>query len=190
MTDLDPPRGLSSARRWLYVAFLIVTAALLLSGLYLTFFYRPTAAAAVDDIYSLQDGFNGLDVRRVHNWLTPLWAILLVIVAALEFTRMRHAIFMVPALLLGGAAWLSGQMIPWDQLALWSVTTGTNMRGFEPIFGDDVRFVLINGSEVSIARIRFWFLSHLVFGSLGAAIAVVGVRFNRRRRAIIETNAA
>ncbi len=37
----------------------------------------------------------------------------------------------------------TGYLLPWDQLALWAVTVGTNMMGYTPVFGNEVRFVLL-----------------------------------------------
>ena len=42
----------------------------------------------------------------------------------------------------------TGYLLPWDQLALWAVTVGTNMMGYTPVFGDQVRFVLLGGVEI------------------------------------------
>ena len=40
----------------------------------------------------------------------------------------------------------TGYLLPWDQLALWAVTVGTNMIGYTPVFGSQVRFVLLGGA--------------------------------------------
>src|SRR6266849_6820869 len=56
----------------------------------------------------------------------------------------------------------SGYLLPWDQLAIWAVTVGTNMARATPLLGhegpfgaqlgmridNDVRFVLLGGSIV------------------------------------------
>ena len=39
----------------------------------------------------------------------------------------------------------TGYLLPWDQLALWAVTVGTNMMWYTPVFGEQVRFVLLGG---------------------------------------------
>ena len=45
----------------------------------------------------------------------------------------------------------TGYLLPWDQLALWAVTVGTNMMGYTPVFGSQVRFVLLGGVEIGRA---------------------------------------
>ena len=46
----------------------------------------------------------------------------------------------------------TGYLLPRDQLALWAVTVGTNMIGYTPVFGRDVRFVLLGGAEIDRRR--------------------------------------
>ena len=52
----------------------------------------------------------------------------------------------------------TGYLLPWDQLALWAVTVGTNMMGYTPVFGTEVRFVLLGGVEIgsrdAVAMVR------------------------------------
>ena len=43
----------------------------------------------------------------------------------------------------------TGYLLPWDQLALWAVTVGTNMAGYTPVFGEEVRFVLLGKGDQS-----------------------------------------
>ena len=66
-----------------------------------------------------------------------------------------------------------GLFLPWDQMALQAVTVGTNMSGFSAIFDqEDITFVLIDGSEVSVATLRRWLVAHLFLGGL-AVLAVL-----------------
>jgi hypothetical protein len=85
-------------------------------------------------------------------------------------------------------AWQDG----WhDQLALWSVTVGTNMMGYMPVFGKSAKYVLLDGEEsafpgpycVGEARHRL-----IVSGTIAAAgftILSVGLLLaHRRMRAV------
>ena len=56
-----------------------------------------------------------------------------------EFNWVIGVILLLLTLLLS----FTGYLLPWDQLALWAVTVGTNMMGYTPVFGDQVRFVLL-----------------------------------------------
>jgi quinol-cytochrome oxidoreductase complex cytochrome b subunit len=57
----------------------------------------------------------------------------------------------------------TGYLLPWDQLALWAVTVGTNMMGFTPVFGQEVRFVLLGGAEIGSETLLRWYVLHVLF---------------------------
>ena len=52
---------------------------------------------------------------------------------------------------------------PWDQLALWAVTVGTNMMGYTPVLGGQVRFVLLGGKEIGTDTLLRWYVLHVLF---------------------------
>ena len=41
----------------------------------------------------------------------------------------------------------TGYLLPWDQLAFWAVTVGTNMARTMPLLGEKFRFLLIGGKN-------------------------------------------
>ncbi len=181
---------------WLYRAlhgvFALLTGLLFVSGTYLVFFYQPTAAQAWSDIYDLQEGGRiefGLFVRRLHSWTTIVWIASLIPFVLFEAMRNsgRVALLLGVAFIGGVAAMLSGLFLPWDQLALWSVTVGTDMIGYTPIFGDDVRFVLVNGQEVAVSTIRRALIIHVIVGSavtlLVVAASITALRHSTKRAA-------
>ena len=57
----------------------------------------------------------------------------------------------------------TGYLLPWDQLALWAVTVGTNMMGYTPVFGSQVRFVLLGGKEIGTDTLIRWYVLHVLF---------------------------
>ena len=56
----------------------------------------------------------------------------------------------------------TGYLLPWDQLALWAVTVGTNMMGYTPVFGSQVRFVLLGGAEIGGPTLLRWYVLHVL----------------------------
>ena len=56
----------------------------------------------------------------------------------------------------------TGYLLPWDQLALWAVTVGTNMMGYTPVFGNQVRFVLLGGAEIGTDTLLRWYVLHVL----------------------------
>jgi quinol-cytochrome oxidoreductase complex cytochrome b subunit len=94
-----------------------------------------------------------------------------------EFNWVVGVILLVLTLLLS----FTGYLLPWDQLAFWAITVGTNMIGSAPVFGSKSRFLLIGGFEVGPdALIRFYTL-HVIGLPLLAAI-FMAVHFWRIRR--------
>ena len=57
----------------------------------------------------------------------------------------------------------TGYLLPWDQLALWAVTVGTNMAGFVPVIGAQVKFALLGGVEVTAGTLLRWYVLHVLF---------------------------
>src|SRR6476620_3636701 len=111
-----------------FFLFILLT----VTGIFLMFFYRPTAAQAWNDIYNLQTGVTfGLLVRNMPRWAAHLMVI-------------------------------SGYLLPWDQLSLWAVTVGTNMIGYTPVFGDQVKFVLLGGKEIGNETLLRWYVLHVL----------------------------
>src|SRR5205085_1280336 len=87
----------------------------------------------------------------------------------------RHAVKVSYTLCLGGLSFFlfilltltlllsfTGYLLPWDQLALWAVTVGTNMMGYTPVFGQQVRFVLLSGVEISSETLLRWYVLHVL----------------------------
>ena len=83
-------------------------------------------------------------------------------------------------------------MLPWDQLAYWAITVGTNMGAATPFLGaegpfslatkfNDVRFVLLGGTTVGAnALLRFYVLH--VIAVPAAMLVLMAVHFWRIRK--------
>ena len=87
----------------------------------------------------------------------------------------RHAVKVSYTLCLGGLSFFlfilltltlllsfTGYLLPWDQLALWAVTVGTNMMGYSPVIGSQVRFVLLGGVEIGAETLLRWYVLHVL----------------------------
>lgn len=137
---------------------------LLVTGFYLLIWYRPTAAVAYSDMEELRTAVTpGLWIRRFHQLLTWPAVLLPLLVATQRFLsaslgRGFFAAAAVGAATLGG---ITGWILPWDQLALWTITTGTTLLDLEPAFGLEARFTLVNGTEITTAQILLLRLVHI-----------------------------
>ena len=149
-----------------FFLFILLT----VTGIFLMFFYRPTAAQAWDDIYTLQTSVTfGLLIRNMHRWAAHLMVITVFLHMARvfyhgaykpprEFNWVIGVILLTLTLLLS----FTGYLLPWDQLSLWAVTVGTNMMGYTPVFGDQVRFVLLGGAEIGTETLLRWYVLHVL----------------------------
>ncbi len=143
---------------------------LTVTGIFLMFFYRPTSAAAWDDIKTLQTSIAfGLLVRNMHRWAAHLMVISVFLhmsrvfyhgayKAPREFNWVIGVVLLLLTLLLS----FTGYLLPWDQLALWAITVGSNMGGYSPVLGDQVRFALLGSAEISTATLLRFYVLHVL----------------------------
>ena len=89
----------------------------------------------------------------------------------------------------------TGYLLPWDQLAIWAVTVGTNMARATPFLGhqgpfgpelgmrpdNDVRFLLLGGTQVGPPTLLRFYVLHCIFLPLVTAI-FLAVHFWRVRK--------
>ena len=149
-----------------FFLFILLT----ITGIFLMFYYTPSAETAYADIEALSTNvaFGSL-VRNMHRW----GAHLMVLSVFLHMSRVfyhgaykppREFNWVVGVILLFLTLLLSfsGYLLPWDQLALWAVTVGTNMAGFVPVIGNQVKFALLAGVEVSAATLLRFYVLHVL----------------------------
>ena len=170
----------------------IVLVVLAATGAYLTTSYRPTSAQAWGERYAaLSDGTG--PARTAHRWAglaaVPLGAVAggLVLAEAVVARGRRTAagLGVVLGPVLAGAvalACVTGFLLPYDQLALWSVTVGSDIQGYGPVFGDEVRFALVRGAEVSAQELRARFVGHLALAGVAVGMLVLVARGPAARR--------
>ena len=162
---------------------------LTITGVLLMFYYVPSVERAYTDIANLETNVTfGLLMRNLHRWMAHAM-VLLVFMHMMrvfytgaykpprEFNWVVGVILLILTLLLS----YTGYLLPWDQLAFWAVTVGTNMVGSEPVQGPQAKYILIGGFEVDQpALIRFYTL-HVIALPLLAAV-FMAVHFWRIRR--------
>jgi quinol-cytochrome oxidoreductase complex cytochrome b subunit len=162
---------------------------LTITGVLLMFYYVPSIERAYEDILRLETDVRfGMLMRNLHRWmahgmvLTVLMHMMRVFYTGAykpprEFNWVVGVVLLVLTLLLS----FTGYLLPWDQLALWAITVGTNMVGSAPIIGEPNRFVLVGGYQVGQeALIRFYTLH--VIGLPLLAATFMAVHFWRIRR--------
>jgi quinol-cytochrome oxidoreductase complex cytochrome b subunit len=66
----------------------------------------------------------------------------------------------------------TGYLLPWDQLALWGVSVGTNMVNAMPIVGPKLRFLLLGGNIVGENALLRFYVLHCVLLPLGLVLGL------------------
>ena len=157
---------------------------------------RPARARAARDhardapLGRARDGHHGVaaHVPRVHDrsYKPPR-----------EFNWSVGVIMLVLTLLLS----FTGYLLPWDQLAIWAITVGSNMARATPFLGhegpgaallrlgdvplihayDDARFALLGGTFVGEGALLRFYVLHCVGLPLGIAV-LMAVHFWRVRK--------
>jgi len=155
---------------YLGVISVVLFGSLVASGIYLMFFYVPSPATAYADIQTIQTQVAfGQYIRNVHRWSAHL--MVLAVAAHMsrvfyrgaykqprEFNWMIGVVLLILTLLLS----FTGYLLPWDQLAFWAVTVGTEMAGYVPVVGDQVREILLGGPVVGSAALLRFYVLHVV----------------------------
>ncbi|HEY5579363.1 MAG TPA: cytochrome b N-terminal domain-containing protein [Acidimicrobiia bacterium] len=167
---------------YLGVASLTLFVSLVVSGIYLMFFYVPAPSSAYADIQLLQTevGF-GQFIRNVHRWSAHLMVVAVAAHMARVFYRGAYKpprefnwVIGVILLLLTLLLSFTGYLLPWDQLAYWAVTVGTSIARFVPFIGEQVQRLLLGGSEVGAAALlRFYVLHVAVLPTLAVLLVMM-----------------
>lgn len=157
----------------------VLFGSLVVSGIYLMFFYVPSPGQAYSDIQTIQTEVAfGQYVRNVHRWSAHLMVLAVAFHMARVFYRGAYkkpkefnwvigVVLLVLTLLLS----FTGYLLPWDQLAFWAVTVGTEMASYVPFIGDTVKEVLLGGPVVSSATLLRFYVLHVAL--LPTAVVVI-----------------
>jgi cytochrome b6 len=159
---------------------------LAVTGILLMFYYHPAVPQAYRDMKDLRFVVsNGVFLRNLHRLAAQLMVLLV-------FAHMFHVFYrggykpphefnwVVGVVLLLVTLFLSytGYLLPWDQLAFWAITVGTNIISAMPVLGKHVRFQLLGGNVVGEnALVRFYVLHCVVLPFV--AVLLIAVHFWR-----------
>ena len=158
-------------------AFLIT----LVTGVMLMFYYKPYTDVAYDSIKDIHFVVpTGRFMRNIHRWAANIMVVTVILHMARAFYTAayrapREFNWLIGLALLVTTLGLSftGYLLPWDQLAYWAVTVGTNIASSIPAIGPTLRELLIGGRTIDQPTlIRFYALHVIVLpGALGCLFA-------------------
>lgn len=171
------------------------------TGVILMIYYTPsveTAYQSVKDIVNVVPG--GRIIRNMHRWASQG----MVIVVFLHLLRVFYTgsylgnrslnwVIGVVLLIITLLSNFSGYLLPWDQLAYWAVTIGSNIAAsareftdllgitnfFDP--GGFLKKLLIGGESVGQPALSRFFTLHVIFLPL-TMLVLFGVHFWRIRK--------
>jgi quinol-cytochrome oxidoreductase complex cytochrome b subunit len=162
---------------WLGTASAALLLLLVLSGLPLLFLYIPSVERAYASVKDIEYVITfGSWIRAVHR----ISAHLMVAAVFLHLVRVFLAggykngvgqgqkrewnwVIGVAMLLLTLFLSFTGYLLPWDQLAYWAVTVGTNIASSVPYVGPTVRELLIGGRTIEQATLIRFYVLHVLF---------------------------
>jgi quinol-cytochrome oxidoreductase complex cytochrome b subunit len=172
---------------WLGTVSAALFLLLIVSGLPLLFLYVPSVERAYQSVKDIEYVVTyGWWIRAVHR----IGAHLMVAVVALHLVRVfltgaykngvgqgqqREWNWVIGVVMLLVTLFLSftGYLLPWDQLAFWAVTVGTNIASSVPFVGPQVRELMIGGRAIEQATLIRFYVLHVIMlpGLLGVLFA-------------------
>jgi quinol-cytochrome oxidoreductase complex cytochrome b subunit len=142
---------------------------LVLTGVYLMFFYTPAVGSAYGDMQRLRTGVGfGQLVRNVHRWSAHLMVLAVFLhmvrtffAGAYKKPREFNWVLGVMLLVLTLGLSFTGYLLPWDQLSYWAVTVGTNLVQYVPFLGHGLQTLLIGGEQIGQATLLRFYALHV-----------------------------
>src|SRR5213596_2440881 len=179
-----------------------------ITGVYLMFYYRPTAEYAYADMKYLEfDMPFGMLMRNMHRWsahamIVFVWLHMFRVFLTGSYKPPREFNWNVGVLLLVLTLLLSftGYLLPWDQLAVWAITVGSNMARATPLLGHegpghqlltlgypmitpvtDARFALLGARNVGEETLNRFYILHCIAIPLAVSL-LLAIHFWRVRK--------
>lgn len=183
-------RSLEFSATWFLGALSLATFMILVAtGILLMLYYHPSVPQAYNDMKDLQFAVSsGVFLRNLHRWSAH--AMVLLVFAHMfkvfyrgayrpprQFNWVVGVILLIVTLLLS----YTGYLLPWDQLAFWAVTVGSNIASSIPYFGAKIRFLMLGGHSVNAnALLRFYVLHCVILPVV--AVLFITIHFWRIRK--------
>jgi quinol-cytochrome oxidoreductase complex cytochrome b subunit len=148
------------------ILFLVLS----LTGLALMLYYVPYPPEAYRSMKDLQFVVTfGVVLRNMHRWSAhAMVAIVFLHMCRVFWTgsykppREFNWVVGVLLFLLTLALSFTGYLLPWDQLAFWAITVGTNIAAYAPVVGDQLKFLLLGGHVIGPMTVLRFYVLHCV----------------------------
>jgi quinol-cytochrome oxidoreductase complex cytochrome b subunit len=149
----------------------ILFAILTLTGLALMLYYFPHPPEAYASMQDLQFVVTfGVVLRNMHRWSAHAMVFVVFLHLCRVFwtgsykpPREFNWVLGVVLFLLTLALSFTGYLLPWDQLAFWAITVGTNIAAYAPLVGEQLKFLLLAGHVIGPMTLLRFYVLHCVF---------------------------
>lgn len=140
------------------------------TGIYLMFYYYPHPDVAYRSMKDLAFVVPfGKVTRNLHRWAAHAMVVTVTVHMLRVFLTGGYKPPREANWVAGVGLWVitlalsfTGYLLPWDQLAFWAVTVGTNMIGSVPVGGDWVRELVLGDATVGEAALLRFYVLHCV----------------------------
>ena len=158
----------------------ILFGVLTVTGLALMLYYVPHPPEAYGSMMDLRFVVTfGVVLRNMHRWSAHAMVFVVFLHLCRVFwtgsykpPREFNWVVGVVLLLLTLALSFTGYLLPWDQLAFWAITVGTNIAAYAPVVGDRLKFLLLGGHVIGPMTLLRFYVLHCVFLPLAVAVLI------------------
>jgi len=162
---------------------------LVITGILLMLYYHPSTPQAYADVRDLRFVVSsGMFLRNLHRWSAHAMVFLAFAHMFKVFYRgayrtPREFNWVIGVMLLLVTLLLSytGYLLPWDQLAFWAITVGSNIATAVPVVGEKIHFLLLGGNQVNANALLRFYVLHVVVLPI-AAVGLLAVHMWRVRK--------
>ncbi|MBI3402186.1 MAG: cytochrome b N-terminal domain-containing protein [Acidobacteria bacterium] len=148
----------------------ILFVVLSVTGLALMLYYVPYPPEAYRSMKDLQFVVTfGIVLRNIHRWSAHAMVLIVFLhmcrvfwTGSYKTPREFNWVVGVVLLLLTLGLSFTGYLLPWDQLAFWAITVGTNIAAYAPVVGDRVKFLLLGGHVIGPMTLLRFYVLHCV----------------------------
>lgn len=177
-----PAKTTLKSLSWSYSLWLgTISAALFLilvvTGVVLMFLYVPSVERAYQSVKDIEYVVSfGWFIRAMHRNATHLMVAVVFLHMVRAFltgaykngvgvgqNRPLNWIIGIVLLLVTLFLAFTGYLLPWDQLAYWAVTVGTDIANKIPVMGEQIRYALLGGHEIDQNTLIRFYVLHCFF---------------------------
>ncbi|WP_269526006.1 cytochrome b [Coraliomargarita parva] len=141
-----------------------------ITGVLLLVYYRATVNEAFESVkYIVTEAYMGWLIRQVHAWGANLMVVavflhMLRTYVTGSYKKPRELTWVsgVGLLVFTLAFGFTGYLLPWNQVAFWATTVGTEVAGSIPFVGDWIKTFLRGGTDVGGETLSRFFVVHVI----------------------------